>query len=55
MLKELEIIYQKLSISVFIDIIKVPDLRWKNIDLSKTQGVCYLVCILFFVWSLGKV
>ena len=42
------------SISVFLDITKVADFRWKNADDSRTQGVCHVIYI-FFGSSLGKV
>ena len=42
------------SISVFLDITKFADLRWKNADVSRTQGVCHVIHI-FFGSSLGKV
>ena len=35
------------SISVFLDITKVADFRSKNADLSRTQGVCHVIYILF--------
>ena len=42
------------SISIFLDIVKFADFRWKNADVSRTQGVCHLIHI-FFGSSLGKV
>ena len=42
------------SISVFLDIAKFADFRYKNADASKTQGVCHLIHI-FFGSSLNKV
>ena len=42
------------SISVFLDIAKFADFRWKNADVSRTQGVCHVIYI-FFESSLGKV
>ena len=42
------------SISIFLDIVKFADFRWKNADVSRTQGVCHLILI-FFGSSLGKV
>ena len=41
------------SISVFLDIAKFANFRWKNADVSKTQGV-YHVIIIFFGSYLGK-
>ena len=40
--------------SVFLDITKVADSRWKNADGSRTQGACHVIYI-FFGSSLGKV
>ena len=31
------------SISVFSDIAKFPDFRLKNVDVSRTQGVCHVI------------
>ena len=42
------------SISVFFDKTKVADFQQKNIDISRTQGVCRMIYI-FFISSLGKV
>ena len=42
------------SISVFLDIAKVADFRWKNADISRTQGECHVIHI-FFGSSLGYV
>ena len=42
------------SIPVFPDITKIADFRWKNADVSRTQGVCHVIHI-FFGSSLGKV
>ena len=41
------------SISVFHDIAKFADIWWKNTVVSRTQGVCHVIDILF--GSLGKV
>ena len=46
--------YQKASISVFLDIGKFADFRSKNADVSRNQGVCHVIHI-FFETSLGKV
>ena len=42
------------SISVFSDIAKFDDFRWKNADVSTTQRVCHVTNI-FFGCPLGKV
>ena len=42
------------SISVFLDITKVADFRWKNADICRMQGVCHVIDI-FFEYSLGKI
>ena len=42
------------SIPVFPDILKIADFRWKNADVSKTQGACHVIYV-FFESSLGKV
>ena len=42
------------SIPVFLDITKVAGFRWKNADVSRTQGVCHVIYT-FFESSLGKV
>ena len=42
------------SISVFLGVAKFADFRRKNADVSRTQGVCYVIHI-FFGLSLGKV
>ena len=42
------------SITVLLDITKVPDFRWKNADVSENQEVCHGSHI-FFGSSLGKV
>ena len=42
------------SISVFFDIAKFTDIRCRNADASRTQGMCHVVHI-FFGSSLGKV
>ena len=41
------------SVAVFLDIAKFYDFRWKNADVSRTQGVCHVIHI-FFGFSLGK-
>ena len=40
--------------SVFLDIAKFSDFRWKNVDVSRTQGVCHVILICFGS-SLGNV
>ena len=42
------------SISVFLDRVKFADFRFKNADVSITQGVCHMIHIIFGT-SLGKV
>ena len=42
------------SVSVLFDITKVADFRWKNLNVSRTQGV-YHVIYVFSGSSLGKV
>ena len=44
------------SITVFLDIAKFVDFRWKNADVKRTQGVCHVIhAHIFFGSSLGKV
>ena len=40
--------------SVFLDITKFADFRWKNADVTRTQGMYHVIHI-FFESSLGKV
>ena len=42
------------SIFVFLDRAKFADFRFKNADVSITQGVCHMIYIIFGT-SLGKV
>ena len=42
------------SIPVFLEIGKFVDFRWKNADVSRTQGLCHVIHIVFGS-SLGKV
>ena len=42
------------AISVLVDIAKLADFDWKNADVSRTQGVCHVIHIIFGP-SLGKV
>ena len=42
------------SIFVFLDIEKFADFWYKNIDVSRTQGMCHVIHIVFGS-SLGKV
>ena len=42
------------SVSVFLDISKCAGFRWKNADVSRTEGVCHVIYI-FFGSSLDKV
>ena len=41
------------SMSVFLDIAKFADFRWKNADVSRIQGMCHVIYT-FFGSSLGK-
>ena len=44
-------IYISIS-SVFLDIAKFADFRWKNADVSRTQGVCQVIHIfLYLLWG----
>ena len=42
------------SISVVLDMAKFGDFRFKNTDVSRTQGVCHVIHIVFGS-CLGKV
>ena len=42
------------STSVFLDVAKFADFRWKNAGVSRTQGMCHVIYI-FFGSSLVKV
>ena len=42
------------SKSVFLDITKIADFRWKNADVTRTPGVCHVI-YMFFGSNLGKV
>ena len=54
-LKQLEIIYKIQPTSLYLDIAKYADFRWKHAGTSrKTQRVCHVIHI-FFGSSLGKV
>ena len=44
----------KFNLSIFPDIAKFADFRWKNADISRTQGVCHVIYI-FLGSSLSKV
>ena len=46
--------HQNVIISVFLDTAKFADFRWKNADVSGTQGECHVIHI-FFGSSLGKI
>ena len=39
---------------VFLDGAKFGDFKWKNADVSRTQGMCHVIYT-FFGFSLGKV
>ena len=41
------------SISVFLNIAKFADIRSKNADVIRNQGLCRVICIVFGS-SLGK-
>ena len=32
------------SISLIFDVAKFVDFQWKNADVSRTQGVCHMIC-----------
>ena len=36
--------YQNAICNVFLDITKFADFRWKNADVSRSQGVCHVRC-----------
>ena len=42
------------SISVFLDVAKFADLQCKNVDISRSYGVCRVIHI-YFESSLGKI
>ena len=42
------------SMPVFLDTTKVADFQWKNIDVSRSQGVCHVVYMVFGS-SFGKI
>ena len=42
------------SITVFLDIKKVADFKWKNADISRTQAACHVIHI-FFEFPLSKI
>ena len=42
------------SVPVFVDITKIADFRFKNADVSRTQGVCQVI-FAFFGSTLRKV
>ena len=57
MLKELEIMYQYvvyICISSNGFLVKSTDFQWKHFDISRTQGLCHVIHIVF-ASSLGKV
>ena len=49
-LKELKLMYQNESISVFSDIAKFSGFGLKNVDVSTTQGVYHVIHIFFQVF-----
>ena len=40
------------SVTVFLDIAKFDDYRWKKADVSGTQGMCHVMH--FFIWVFFK-
>ena len=42
------------SVSVFLDVAKFADFKWKNADVCRTQRLCHVIYIIFG-FSLGKV
>ena len=42
------------SISVFLDITKVTDFRWKNADVSRMRAVCHVIYTGFFIMKQPK-
>ena len=42
------------SISLFLDIVKFADFQSKNVDDSKTQGVCHVIHVFLGKSSLGN-
>ena len=38
------------SISVFLDITKVANLRRKYANVSRTQGMCLVIFFIFYFW-----
>ena len=53
-LKELKVCIKMQCISVFLDITKADNFQLKNVDVSRTQGVCHVI-YMFFGTSLVKV
>ena len=53
-LKKVKRIRNNVPKSVFLDIEKFADFRWKNADVSRAQGMCHVIHILFGS-SLGKI
>ena len=42
------------TITVFLDVTKITDLQWKNVDVSRTQVLFHMI-YMFFGSSLGKI
>ena len=40
------------SVSVFLSITKVAIFRWKNADVSRTQGKCHVIYVSFGYWKI---
>ena len=48
-LKELKTIKIQ-SAFAFLEITKLADFHWKNADVSRTQGVCLVIYIFFWIF-----
>ena len=49
-LKESEIMYQNAIYTAFFDLAKFTDFRWKSADVSRTQVVCRVIHIWFWIF-----
>ena len=38
------------SILVFPDVTKIVDFQWKNADVNRTQGVCHVIYVFFWIF-----
>ena len=36
-----------MDMSIFLDVTKVADFLWKNANISRNQGVCHVIYIIF--------